>query len=140
MEPIMRLNYLAMVVSAIVSMILGMVWYGPLFGKKWMALSGMTDKDMEKAKKKGMAKSYVAAFIASIIMAYVVAHIVSYAQATTLADGVLVGFWSWLGFVATTMLGVVLWEGKSKEYYLINAGYHLIQLVLMGVILTLWLY
>lgn len=31
---------LAVVLAAVVSMIVGWLWYGPLFGKQWMALMG----------------------------------------------------------------------------------------------------
>ena len=49
----MAVNYLAVLVAAIVSMVIGGLWYSPLlFGNVWMKLSGITQKDVEKAKKK----------------------------------------------------------------------------------------
>ncbi len=36
MAMMFQINLLAVVVCAIASMVLGMLWYGPLFGKKWM--------------------------------------------------------------------------------------------------------
>ena len=35
------INYLAVAVSLVVYTILGMLWYGVLFGKKWAILTGM---------------------------------------------------------------------------------------------------
>ena len=49
-------NILAVVVVSIVSMVLGMLWYGPFFGKQWMSLMKLTKLDMEKSKKKGESK------------------------------------------------------------------------------------
>ncbi len=36
------ITWLAVIVAALASFPLGMLWYGPLFGKAWMAASGVT--------------------------------------------------------------------------------------------------
>src|SRR5688572_1633570 len=53
------MNYLAILVAAVAGMAVGFFWYGPLFGKIWVKLSGFTKEDMEKAQAKGMTKTYV---------------------------------------------------------------------------------
>ena len=47
-----QVNYLAVLVSAIAMIVLGFIWYGPLFGKIWTKEMGWTKADMEEAKKK----------------------------------------------------------------------------------------
>ena len=132
-------NYLAVVVSAIVGMVIGALWYSPmLFGKMWMKLSGVTDKEMKKAKEKGMSKSYALAFLGSLLMSCILAHFVYYTQASTVLEGMQTGFWIWLGFVATIMLGMVLWEGKSWKLYFVKAAHELVALAVMGAILAVW--
>jgi len=132
------LNYIAIIVSGVVAMIIGYLWYGPLFGKAWMKLSGFTPKDQEKAKKKGMTKSYIIMFIGVLVTAYVLAHFVDYMEATTFLAGMEVGCWLWLGFIAPVMLGMVLWEGKPVKLYLLNVIYQLIVIELMAGILAVW--
>ena len=138
MIPIVNVNYLAVLVAAIASMVVGFLWYGPLFGKMWMGLMNFDKKKMNEAKKKGMGKTYVLAFLTSLIMSYVLAHFVNYVQATTIVDGVVLGFWLWIGFFATTQLGMVLWEGKPTKLYLINTLHNLVALAVMGTILAVW--
>ena len=136
--PIAIINYIAVFVAAIISMIVGAFWYSPLlFGKKWAEWMNFAPKDMLDMKKRANA-SYAINFLTLLLMAFVLAHFVDYAQATTFIEGVQVGFWVWLGFIATISLGSVLWESKPIQAYLLNAGYQLVSLVLMGVILTLW--
>lgn len=136
--PTAIINYLAVFVAAIVSMVLGGFWYSPLlFGKRWIEWMNFAPKDLLDMKKRANA-SYVINFLTLLLMAFVLAHFVDYAQATTFIEGVQAGFWVWLGFIATVSLGSVLWENKSIKVYLINAGYQLVNVVLMGVILTLW--
>jgi len=50
-----ELNYLAIIAAAIASMLIGWLWYGPLFGKQWMKLAGLKKSDMKKMKKKAGA-------------------------------------------------------------------------------------
>ena len=132
-------NYLAVVVSAIVGMVIGALWYSQLlFGKMWMKLSGVTGKHIQKAKEKGMSKNYALAFLGSLLMSYILAHFVYYTQASTVLEGMQTGFWIWLGFVATIMLGMVLWEGKSWKLYFVKAAHELVALAVMGAILAVW--
>jgi hypothetical protein len=133
------INYLAVLVAGISQMILGSLWYGPLFGKKWSHLMGWSQSDMESMKNRGgMGKLYFWQFVASLVTAYVLAHFVSYFDATDVSRALQLAFWSWLGFIATISLTSILWENKSKELYGINVAYHLIGLCIMSVILALW--
>ena len=58
-------------VAAVAAHVLGFLWYGPLFGKKWASMMKFTEKNKEKAKGKGMAKLYVLSFIGSLVTAFV---------------------------------------------------------------------
>ncbi|OHA21318.1 MAG: hypothetical protein A2849_03215 [Candidatus Taylorbacteria bacterium RIFCSPHIGHO2_01_FULL_51_15] len=140
--PDIPINYLAVLVCGVASMVLGSLWYGPLFGKQWIALSGMTPEQMEQGKKKGMAKLYALSFLGSLLMAYVLAHSLifasSYFETSGISAGLMAGFWSWLGFVAPVTLGSVLWDGKPWRLWILNNGYQLLLLLIMGAILALW--
>ena len=115
------------------------ITYNPkIFGNTWMKLSGLSKDKMNANKARGMGKSYIIAFIGSLITACILAHFVIYVGATTFFAGMETGFWIWLGFVATTFLGMILWEGKSFKLYALNVGYHLVNLLLMGGIIAVW--
>lgn len=134
-------NYMAVAAAAIINMALGFVWYGPLFGKPWMKMVGLTDKDMEKAKKGGMAymgKFYAGAFVGALVMAYVLAHFTQVGGAMSVMEGATIGFWVWLGFIATTTLSGLLWESKPLNLYLLNNGYYLVLLLVNGALLATW--
>jgi len=136
--------YLEILIAAIVSQALGFLWYGPLFGKKWMSLMKLNDKDKDKAKQKGMGKTYFFSFGASLITAAVLSWVVvevggadvtgATSALTNAFGGALVGIIIWIGFVATKSLGGVFWEGKSWSLYFLNTAYDLVNLVLMGAV------
>ena len=107
-----------------------------------MKLSGMTKEKMEEAKKKGMTTGYILSFVGALVMAYVPSHSLVFASSYTkvmgVSAGIMAGFWSWLGFVAPVTLSSILWDGKSWNLWILNNGYHLLQLLIMGTILSAW--
>ncbi len=85
-----------------------------------------------------MTVQYSLGFLSQFVMATVLAHISGFVLVIYVSEALQLAFWLWLGFLATTMLGTVLWEMKSPKFYAINAGYWLVVLMLMSVILTVW--
>jgi hypothetical protein len=128
-------NYLAVLVAAITSFVIGALWYSQiLFGKLWEKLQGI-----KMGSGKNMAVLMTINFIGALIFAYVLVHTIKYAGATSIADALMAGFFTWLGYFAvTTLLGTVLWENKPIKLYLINSGYWLVDILVMSIILTLW--
>jgi hypothetical protein len=137
------INYLAVLVSAIASMVLGFLWYGPLFGKPWMKLMGFTAESMDAAKKKGMTQSYILMMIGALLMAYVLAHAIMFGVAYTGIGGAVGGamgaFYYWLGIAAPILMGAQLWEGKPWKLFGIQAGYYLASMLIQGAILGSWM-
>lgn len=132
------INNLAVLASAIVNMVVGSLWYSPLlFGNQWIAAMQKTKAEMEQMKK-GAGKAYAGSFIAALVMAYVLAHFVDFAGAASAREGMQAGFWVWLGFVATTGLSGMLFEQRPKMLYLINTGYYLVTLLIVGALLAVW--
>ena len=84
-----------------------------------------------------MTSTMIAGFITSFIMAYVLAHVLAYSQAETIVEGLMGGFWMWLGFVATVTLGGVLWERKPLGWWTLTNSYHLVSILLMSIVLVL---
>lgn len=128
-------NYMAVVVAAVVNMVLGFVWYGPLFGKAWMKMVGLTKEDAQKA---GMAKPMIIASVGALVMAYVLSGFVQLGASMTAVEGATLGFWVWLGFIATTTLSPILWENKPWNLYVLNNGYYVVLLLINGALLAVW--
>ena len=135
------INYWAVIVSSLLSIGLGFLWYGPLFGKRWMELSGMKVPDV-KPPMSTMMKPIVISVICAFFMAYTLAHGLVFGNAYLHASGAVSGlqgaFWYWLGFVIPVNLSFVAWEGKSWTLWAIHSGYWLVLLGIMGVVLSVW--
>ncbi len=133
-------NFWAILVAAVVAFIVGSIWYSPvLFGKEWMALTGMSEKEIAAAKSKGgMWKPYLAQFVGTLVSFIVLGFIVAAASGVTAADGAFMGFLVWLGFGATFALGSFLWEKKPMKLLVIQGAYSLLTLVIGGAIIGVW--
>ncbi len=129
------INWWALLAAVVVRMVLGGLWYSPmLFLRPWMELTGRSHADMNSR----MPMLLLADLIGSVVMAFVLVHAVHYAGATGWAQGAAVGFFNWLGFVATVTLGITLYERKPFALFVITNGWQLISLLAMGAILAAW--
>jgi hypothetical protein len=136
-----HLNWLAILVAAVSTMILGFLWYSPLlFAKSWMREMGYDPSD--KAKTQEMQKSagpaYAGSFVASVISAFTLALIFHAMRLDSLHHGLIASFHIWLGFVATVQFTGALFAKQSMRLFAINTGYQLVCYLAMGVILALW--
>lgn len=130
-----HINYLAVLVAAVVYYILGALWYSPvLFGKKWMKLINIPAEELSK----GASKSYIISFIGALLMSYVMAFIIDFAHAVSFFRGMETGFWCWVGFVATTATATAMFSHKPTQRHLIDIGYPLFGFLITGGILAVW--
>jgi hypothetical protein len=135
------LNWVAILVAAISTMVVGFLWYSPLlFAKPWMREMGYDPND--KAKVQEMQKSagpaYAGSFVASLLSAFTLALILHGLRAEDVHFGIMASFHIWLGFVATVQFTGALFMKQSMKLFAINTGYQLVCYLVMGSILTLW--
>lgn len=159
----MELNFLAVLVAAVVPMVLGFIWYGPmLFQNVWMRESGMTE---EKMKGGNMAVIFGLSFVLSILLAFFTqfltihqfgalgmvggeietalpsyeAFMADYGNAfRTFKHGALHGAMAGIFLVFPIMATNGLFERKSWKLTFINAGYWTLCLTIMGAIVCGW--
>lgn len=128
------LNIWAVLVAALSTFLIGGVWYSPLlFGKAWMRENGFTE---ESLKGGNMVKIFGLAFVLTIIAAVNLAMFMGPEDKP--AMGAMWGFLAGFGWVATFVGTHYLFERRSFTLFLINAGYSIVALTTMGVILAAW--
>ena len=134
-------NYFAIVVGSVLSMAIGAMWYGPLFGKKWLEIVGATAEDLEARKKMQAAAGplYVMQFVLTLFQVLVLAHLIA---DTTRVGGLERSLWIWAAFVIPTLAGAVMWtneEGRRKwARFLVQGGYQLTIFIVFGLLLQFW--
>jgi hypothetical protein len=134
-------NWLAVAVCVVASIVIGSIWYHPaVFYKPWLATLGRKWEDRPGAGAAGgaMVGMYVFTIIAALVEAVALAFILQNMGAHGAAAGAGAGFMIWLGFVATTNLVNKLFSGQGWKGWLIEAGNHLVYLLVAGAILGAW--
>lgn len=126
-------NWLAVVVGTLVSMAMGALWYGPLFGNLWLHLIGKTLDEIE-GDPMDYAKTAIAAFIAMLSLNLVVLSF----GAGSLIEGALAGALTFVGFGATLTFVYTTFEGPEEKVWLLYAAYQLVVFVIMGGVFALW--
>lgn len=129
-----QLNYFAIIVSALSTFMIGGLWYSPaVFGKAWMKENGFKEEDM---KGGNMVKIFGLAFLLALISAVNLAMFMG--PENDPAMGAMWGFLAGAGWVATFVGTHYLFERRSFKLFLINAGYSIVALTIMGIILSAW--
>jgi len=135
----MIVNFAAVIVAALVPMVLGHLWYGPLFGKQWMKLVKVSKKDKYKGKKE-LPRLLAIGYVTKLVMAYGLAMMVKRVVTPFEVDkGALLGLLLGVTFIAMAKYESVLWERKPIGLYLINISYNLVSLMIMGAIFAYWI-
>jgi hypothetical protein len=138
----MSINFVAVIVSALVSFILGFLFHGPVSGKLWMRLANIHPTGNEKLRD--MYGQMFWNFVVNIITAGVMAMIFSLVFTSSLMGpatwyrGVIMGVWLWLGFLVTSSSIEVIWMGRNWKLWLFEAGCSLVTMAAMGAILAAW--
>ena len=135
-------SYVLILIGGVVSMIVGSIWYGPLFGKKWMEICGVTEMDLEKRKQmqKEALPLYITQFLLTLIQLFVLINQMTYGGWTEQAIGV--SFFYWLGFIMPTIAGSAMWNNDSTKIkwarFLIQSGYQLVMFLIFGFMIQMW--
>ena len=129
-------NYAAVLVASVVSILVSFIWYGPIFGKTWMKLTKLTPKDAAKGKKQ-MPANTLGMFVAMLVMNFILANLLDFAGALSVANALAVGFMVWLGFIATVLFGNWIWSRGRSRLFAINVAHYLVILLVSSAIITI---
>lgn len=136
-----QINYGAVVLAAISSMVVGSIWYLPqVFGTAWMKMTGVKmDRNAPTGGK--VVWVYSSIFAASVLTAYVLAHITyianQYFANSYLQDALATALWLWAGFTGARFFVHDTFEGRRKKLTVINSLHELVTVLVMAVIIGL---
>ena len=129
------MNYLAILVAAIVAFAIGAVYYSTL-SKQWMKAARIDPSSSKPAMVGLLVNSFVMELILAFVSAGVIGHL-GFDQVTPM-NGVISGLFIWAGFIFTTMSINQRYQGFGWDLTLID-GLHWL-LVMIGIGLTIGLF
>ncbi|MEK6985132.1 MAG: DUF1761 domain-containing protein [Candidatus Thermoplasmatota archaeon] len=144
------INWLAIAIAVVANMVIGSIWYMPktptgrIFMREWKFPA-----DYKPDPKKAIP-GYIMMAIGSFLTFFILSHTFwaygdSYSNVATggqagykltLMDGLTGGFFVWLGFMLPHNFVQVAFEGRSKAYAAVNAGYNLVSMLVAGALMV----
>jgi hypothetical protein len=127
-----NLNWLAIILAALSSFLLGFLWYSILFSKRWMKENGFTSDSMKDAN---MLKIFGLSFLFMLFASFMLALFIG--NDAGAGFGASAGLLAGLGWVFTFLGVIYLFERRSLALFLINACYSVVSLTVMGLLIGL---
>lgn len=130
-------NWLAVVLAALSTMVVGSVWYAPkVFGERWMKLARLDKKNLADPKK---------AILTALVVSFVTAYVLSVAAYVTnsffghsyLYDALTAALWLWAGCTAARFVTHDAFENRPRELTIMTITHELVAFLIMGLIIGL---
>ena len=129
------INHLAVFVCALLSLVIGALWYSPvLFFKAWQRETGLSDEQVAKANP---LKTYSLTLLLAWIISYNLAFFLGDSK-TNWQWGLMAGLLAGVGWASAVFVVISLFEQRSCKYMLINCGDITIYFASIGFVLGIW--
>jgi hypothetical protein len=127
-------NWVAVIVAALLNIAMGALWYSPkALGTIWAR-----SHDISTGSLQPSVWQYIAAVVVALITAWVLAVFINFLSPSSFSEAAGLAFLIWFGFVAATSFSGVIWAKKPILAYAIDATFELVALVVMTSLLAFW--
>jgi hypothetical protein len=122
------INWIAVLIAAISTFVIGRLWYSLLFAKPWQRAAGVTDEQLMT----GTTRIFVGSFLLALVMA---ASLAAFIGDGGLGFGVFAGITTGVTFVAAAFGVTYLFERRRLALFYINGSYAVVSFTAMGAII-----
>ena len=142
------INWIPIIVAALIPMVIGAIYYGPIFGRAWMSSLGITEEDLKDAN---MAVIYGVALVLSFLLSMGIDFTIEFTHIQcsetgdmifgsyhTFKHGMLHGVLLAICFAVPVLVNNSLFQRNSAKNILINLGYWVLTFAVMGGLLDVW--
>lgn len=133
------INYLAVVLATLSSMVVGTIWYTPkVFGNYWMKKSGVTPS--------GNSRDAIRPILVTVVVSFVTAWVLAGASWTSfefyggsfLLNAVVTAAILWAGFTAARFVTHDQFDNRPAGLTVLNVAHELVTVLVMAVIIGVW--
>ena len=128
----MHIYLIPALVAAVVMWVIGALWYGVFFKKRWMSLVG--DLPGKRSPAFDMVCSFILGFVLCVALSNVIALLgtILWSGHPGFTQGYSIGIMCWFGFIAPPMLTQSLYEKRPVNLFVINMGYWVVSMAFAG--------
>ncbi|CAN5311050.1 DUF1761 domain-containing protein [soil metagenome] len=134
-----HINYIAVVLATLSSMIVGSIWYTPrVFGNYWMKKSGVTPSGNSKDAIKPIVITVIVSFITAWVLAGAVWISFDFYGGSFLVNALVTGIILWAGFTAARFITHDAFDGRPPGLTVLNVAHEFVTIVIMALIIGVW--
>jgi hypothetical protein len=133
------INYIAVVLATVSSMIVGSIWYTPkVFGNYWMKKSGVTPSGNSKDAIRPIVITLIVSFITAWVLAGAIWISFEFYGGSFLVNALLTAAILWAGFTAARFITHDQFDGRAPGLTLLNSAHELVTVLVMALIIGVW--
>ncbi|GAB3605867.1 DUF1761 domain-containing protein [Conyzicola nivalis] len=134
-----EINYWAVILATLSSMIVGSVWYTPkVFGTYWMRLAKITPSGNAKDAIWPITITLIVSFITAWVLAGAVYISWDFYGGSFLVNALVTTIILWAGFTAARFITHDAFDGRPSGLTVLNIAHEFVTLVIMALIIGVW--
>ena len=133
-----HINHPAVIAAAFIFFAIGSLWFSALFGTMWREELKKEHTTIKEPTKQAIMAKMVQTLVANFIASYAMACLVIMTGSVTIESGLFLGTLAAIGFGATAIASVFIWESRSLKLFLIDVGYPVVGIIITAVLLSVW--
>jgi hypothetical protein len=133
------INYLAVILATLSSMIVGSIWYTPrVFGNYWMRTSGVTPSGNSRDAVRPILLTLIVSFVTAWVLAGAAFIAWDFYGGSFFANSVVTAILLWAGFTAARFVTHDAFDARPAGLTVLNVAHEFVTLVVMAVIIGVW--
>ncbi len=137
-----EINYWAVLIATVGSMVVGSLWYMPqTFGRRWARLAHVDLDDPQRTAAQAWMPLIIGA-VMSFVTAWVLAGASAIAwhfyEGSFLIGSIVTAILLWAGFSAARFITHDSFEGRPTSLTVLNIAHELVTVVVMAVLIGVW--
>jgi hypothetical protein len=134
-----EINYIAVVLATVSSMIVGSVWYTPkVFGNYWMKAANITPSGKASDAVRPILITVVVSFITAWVLAGAAYISWDFYGGSFFVNALVTTIILWAGFTAARFITHDAFDGRPAGLTVLNVAHEFVTLVIMAIIIGVW--
>lgn len=133
------INYIAVVLATLSSMLVGTIWYTPkVFGNYWMRQANITPTGDAKDAIRPIIVTLIVSFITAWVLAGAAFISFDFYGGSFFVNSLVTGIVLWGGFTAARFITHDAFDGRPNGLTVLNVSHELVTIVVMAIIIGVW--
>ncbi len=133
------INYIAVVLATLSSMVVGSIWYTPkVFGNYWMKQASVTPSGNAKDAARPIIVTVIVSFVTAWVLAGATWIAFDFYQGSFLLAAVLTAVVLWAGFTAARFITHDQFDNRTVGLTVLNIAHELVTVLVMAAIIGVW--